>query len=267
MNLRRQLLLVSLLTLMLPWAGCEFIRETETALRAGQQQMLAGTARAVASSLSQYAVDFPLRDRVYPVEDQLYIHALATRPTIDGYFDDWNVPEDSLRSLRGGAGPIRFILGTHDQATYLYVEVSDRDVVYGADRVTLASSNPPYLQEAISFAAEAPGRIVPHKRTEYGFAPEPTIVAFWQDVPGGYRVEARIPSGQLATHLGIIVTKAANSGVEGARSSSFIGRFPGPARRPLPELERVVAAQVQGDMRLLLTDADGWRVAARHCVR
>ena len=33
-NLRRQLLLVSLLTLMLPWAGCEFIRETEIALRA-----------------------------------------------------------------------------------------------------------------------------------------------------------------------------------------------------------------------------------------
>ena len=60
MNLRRQLLLVSLLTLMLPWAGCEFIRETESALRAGQQQMLAGTARAVASSLSQYAEEFPV---------------------------------------------------------------------------------------------------------------------------------------------------------------------------------------------------------------
>jgi len=29
MSLRRQLLLVSLLTLVLPWAGCQFIRETE----------------------------------------------------------------------------------------------------------------------------------------------------------------------------------------------------------------------------------------------
>lgn len=261
MSLRRQLLLVSLLTLMLPWAGCEFIRETETALRAGQQQMLAGTARAVASSLSQYAVDFPDRDRVYPVEDMLYVHKLTSQPTVDGYFDDWNVSDASLRTLRGAAGPIRFILGTHEQATYLYVEVSDRDVVYGADRVILASSNPPYLQEAISFSAEAPGRIVPHKRTETGFAPAPTIVAFWQDIPGGYRVEARVPSAQLATHLGIIVTNATNSGVEGTRSSSFIGRFPGPARRPLPEFERAVAAQVQEDMRLVLTDADGWRIA------
>ena len=66
MNLRRQLLLVSLLTLMLPWAGCEFIRETEIALRAGQQQMLAGTARAVANSLVQYREEFPLRDACAP---------------------------------------------------------------------------------------------------------------------------------------------------------------------------------------------------------
>ena len=43
MNLRRQLLLVSLLTLILPWAGCQFVRETESALREGQQQMLGGT--------------------------------------------------------------------------------------------------------------------------------------------------------------------------------------------------------------------------------
>ena len=48
MTLRRQLLLVSLLTLILPWAGCQFIRETESALREGQQNMLAGTAQAIA---------------------------------------------------------------------------------------------------------------------------------------------------------------------------------------------------------------------------
>ena len=58
MNLRRQLLLVSLLTLVLPWAGCQFIRETESALREGQQDMLAGTARAIADSLSQFPGEF-----------------------------------------------------------------------------------------------------------------------------------------------------------------------------------------------------------------
>ena len=50
-------MLVSLLTLILPWAGCQFIRETESALRQGQRQMLDGTAQAIADSLSQYHDD------------------------------------------------------------------------------------------------------------------------------------------------------------------------------------------------------------------
>ena len=223
--------------------------------------MLAGTARAIASSLSQYVEEFPVRDDAFPVDDQLYVHTLQSAPTIDGYFDDWHIDDRSLRVMRGAEGPVRFALGRHEQAVYLYVEVSDRSITYGADRVILASSNPPYLQEAISFAAEAPGRIVPYKRTEYGFGPEATITAWWQDFPGGYRVEARIPSGQLATHLGIVVTNAAGADDDGTRSSTFIGRFPGPTRQAIPELTRVAAAQVQDDMRLVLTDADGWRIA------
>ena len=67
MNLKRQLLLVSLLTLMLPWAGCEFIRETESALRRGQEQMLEATAGALANSMAQYGEEFPRRDDAFRV--------------------------------------------------------------------------------------------------------------------------------------------------------------------------------------------------------
>ena len=38
MSLRRQLILVSLLLLTLPWAGCQFLREMETALRQGTEK-------------------------------------------------------------------------------------------------------------------------------------------------------------------------------------------------------------------------------------
>ncbi len=261
MNLRRQLLLVSLLTLMLPWAGCEFIRETEIALRAGQQQMLAGTARAIANSLAQYREEFPVRDAAFPVDGQLYIHALATRPEIDGYLDDWSLTGSALRTMRGADGPIRFAVGRHGEAVYLFVEVTDREVVYGEDQVVLASSSPPYLQESFQFAAEAPGRILSRKQTAYGFAPEPTIAAHWQDFAGGYRVEARIPAGQLGTHLGVTVINTNDPGTAGTQSHSFVGRFPGPARQAVPELLRIAESLVQADMRLILTDADGWRVA------
>ena len=274
MNLKRQLLIVSLLTLVLPWAGCEFIRETESALRTGQQQMLAATARALANSMAQYREEFPPPVDDYTTGDQLYVHELSTRPEIDGYYDDWPMPAESLKSLRGTDGPIRLALGSFGQTIYLYVEVSDRNVVYTnsqsfvlddgsvhADRVDLVSSNPPYLLETMSFAAEAPGKILSYKRNVYGIAPEPTIRAHWQDVPGGYRLEARIPSALLGTNLGVVVNNTDDESHAGTRSSSFSGRLPGPAARILTELQAVAARLVQPGMRLLLTDTRGWRIA------
>ena len=260
MNLRRQLLLVSLLTLMLPWAGCEFIRETEIALRDGQQEILAGMARAVASSLRQHRAEFPIRDSAFPVDGQVYIHTLTSRPAIDGYLDDWPLGPDSLRSMRGADGPVVFAVGSDAQAVYLYIDVRDRNVVYGKDQVVLISSSPPDLQETITFKAEAPGRILSTKQNQYGFAPEPTISAWWQDVPGGYRVEARIPSSMLGTHLGLSVINTDDPESAGTRSNSYFGRFPGPARKEVEALMRAAANHVQADMRLLITDADGWRI-------
>ena len=104
MNLRRQLLFVSLLTFVLPWAGCEFIRETEKALRESQQQMLAGTARAFAESLAAFPEEFPARlepDHLYG--DQLYSHDLEQAPVIDGYLDDISESETGHQAtLRSG---------------------------------------------------------------------------------------------------------------------------------------------------------------------
>ena len=275
MNLRRQLLLVSLLTLMLPWAGCEFIRETESALRTGQQQMLAATARALANSMAQYREEFPRQDATFALDDQLYIHELEIRPEIDGYFDDWPLHAEALESMRGVDGPVLFAVGSFGQTIYLYVEVSDRSVIYTtsqslvlddgsrhADRVSLISSNPPYLEDTITFAAEAPGKIVSYKKNAYGIAPEPTITAHWQDIPGGYRLEAGIPAALLGTHLGLVVNNTDDAARPGTRSSSFSGPVPGPSARLSPDVEEIAARLVQPGMRLLITDASGWRIAA-----
>ena len=64
MSLRRQLLLVSLLLLSLPWAGCQFIREMEGALRQGQAQALQATAGAVAAVVGERpALIYPQPER------------------------------------------------------------------------------------------------------------------------------------------------------------------------------------------------------------
>ena len=276
MNLKQQLLLVSLLTLVLPWAGVQFIRETESALRAGQQQMLAGTARAIADSLAQYAEEFPptqVGERF--AGDQLYGHELESKPEIDGYFDDWTIARKSLRTLRGSDGPVRFALGLFDEAVYLYVEVSDRNVVYATpataalesgsrhtDRISLINTSPPYREEAITFAAEAPGSVVAYLQNEYGFAPDPTVLATWQDVPGGYQLEARIPASKLGTHLGLVVSNTATELAAPVRSASFSATTPGRLVTKSAELSDIAAGLAQPGMRLIVTDLSGWRIAA-----
>ena len=274
MTLKRQLLLVSLLALMLPWAGCEFIRETESALRSGQQQMLAGTARALANSMAQYSEEYPDRIAGGLADEQLFLHSLTKQPRIDGYFDDWLLDKASLKTIRGTDGPIRIAIGSHARTTFVYIEVSDKNVIFSnaqtmilddgpnfADRVTLVSSSPPYLEERFVFAAEAPGAIVSYKRDSFGFAPETAITAHWQDIPGGYRVEARIPADLLGTHLGFVINNTANANDSPARISSYSGPSPSPVAKPSPELLTIATTLVQPGMRIVVTDASGWRLA------
>jgi dedicated sortase system histidine kinase len=276
MNLRRQLLLVSLLTLVLPWAGCEFIRETESALRQSQQQMLSGTAKAVAESLERYPEEFPVPpDPRGSAGDQLYGHHLDAEPVIDGYFNDWPLPETSLKQIRGVDGPIRFVAGLRGRYLYLYVAVADDKIVYAspaaidvddgsayADRVVLVSANPPMASEALTFAAEAPGPVIAWLRNSFGFAPEPAVQARWQDVAGGYQVEARIPASLLGTHLGVSVINTANEREAGVRSTSFAGHTPGPFVTTAPYLTSQAEKLVQAGTRMLITDHSGWRIAA-----
>ncbi len=275
MSLKRQLLLVSLLALLLPWAGCQFIRETESALRASQQQMLASTAQAVADSLTRYADAFPPAAlTVYSPDDQLYGLALERAPVVDGYFDDWPLTPVSLRTIPGPDGPIRYATGLHAGFLYLYVAVRDDDIVYAdasalvpsarapfADRVRLVNTTPPYLEEQISFAAEAPGVIVPYAQNAFGFAAEPSIRAVWQDMAGGFRLEARIPRSRLGTHLGLVIDDVMDRNLPGTALASFSGDQPAPFVERMAALQRAAEALAQPGLRVIITDPGGWRLA------
>lgn len=276
MNLKRQLLLVSLLTLVLPWAGYQFISETESALRTGQQQMLAGLARAIGDSFGEYPEEFPEGPGdSASIADQLYVHPLDSAPDIDGYIDDWSIERDSLRTMRGVDGPIRFALGVVDEMVYVYAEVDDRNVVFSGpgarmpdsgpayfDAVTLVNTSPLYLNEAIVIAAEAPGPVIAVVRDDYGIRNDPSITARWLDVPGGYRVEARIPTSRLGTNLGVVVNNTSSSDDRPARSASFTSRQPAAFVTVSPDLVARAESLAQPGMRLTITDVSGWRIVS-----
>src|SRR4029077_16505420 len=60
MSLRLKLLLLGLATLVLPWAGCRYAREMESALRQGEIDSLGSLSQTIATSL-QGRSDLPYR--------------------------------------------------------------------------------------------------------------------------------------------------------------------------------------------------------------
>ena len=266
MNLRRQLLLVSLLTLILPWAGCQFVRETESALREGQQQMLSGAAQAIADSLSQFPYELLSED---DTGDRAYAHSLASEPLIDGYSDDWSIPERAYMTISGTDGPIRYAFGQQGRHWYLFVAVRDTSVIYDAfpdpdripDRVSLISISTDGSRAALEFTAEAPGKIIARRTEGQATQDELRVEAHWQDSADGYQLEARIPRDLFSTRLGLTVYNTRNALHAGIPSTSFSGAAPGRIVTISPVLQSVAAGYVQPGWRVMITDNDGWRVA------
>jgi dedicated sortase system histidine kinase len=263
-----------LLTLILPWAGCQFIRETESALREGQQNMLAGTARAIADSLSQFHAELQSAESDDRYSDnQIYGQLLATEPLIDGYFDDWTITTASLRKLRGTDGPIEYAAGIWRKSFFLYVAARDANVIYYqsnqsdtqtpeyCDQVSVISYDAINGMIEYIFRTEAPGRLTAERRSNGQTTEETRIVAEWLDTPGGYRLEARIPRALLGDRVGVVVTNTSDALDPGIRSSSFATELPGRFVVPSPALTSFVEGYVQPGLRLIVTDSSGWRLA------
>jgi len=272
MNLRKQLLLVSLLTLILPWAGCQVLRDTESALRQGQQQFLSGTAQAIADSLSQFPDELLAgKDDLRFGQNQLYGHPLATAPLIDGYLDDWTAPEGSAMPLRGTDGTINYVVGINRPHVYLHVDVRDASVIFDrgqdaifprsySDHVALISVGDTGERTVFRFRAEAPGVIIATRESGNEVFDDTRIAAYWQDTPGGYRLAARIPRSLLGNRLGLVITNTDSATTAGVRSTTFDGDLPGRFVTVSPVLQSVAAGYVQPGWRLIVTDMHGWRL-------
>lgn len=264
--------MVSVLTLILPWAGCQFIRETESALREGQQHMLSGTAQAIADSLSQFPDELLLGDESdIRGASQLYGQPLSSAPLIDGYLDDWSTEDNATATLRGTDGLINYIIGTYRQYLFLHLDVRDTSVVYAdeqdanrqifSDEVSLVSDDEFGERTTIRFRAEAPGPIVATRHIGSQVLDETRIEAVWQDTTNGYRLEARIPRAVVGEKLGLVVTNTTSKSSAGVSSSTFSGSSPGQFVTVSPLLQSVATGYVQPGLRLIVTNKGGWRLA------
>ena len=195
MSLRLKLLLLGLATLVLPWGGCRYAREMESALREGEANSLQAVSQTIAASL-QGRTDLLYREPPPPAEaadeprtdsgaqqaaaqafdkpgpDDLEPLALTAAPLLDGYGDDWPHEPGAWASFRKDDRH-RFALlsGVYERMLYVLLEVHDEHPLYDApgtntldaatfgDRVWLGFDDAQGEQHQVFISATGPGSV------------------------------------------------------------------------------------------------------------
>ena len=224
MSIRTKLLLLSLATLALPWAGCQYAREMESSLRDAEQQALLAVANTLATSLQDRS-DLLYRGQVAPASGTQGFLAipLLTEPNLDGRADEWPDAPQSWRSFESRQGDqFRVLAGSFDRYLYLRVEVKDGNWVFDADdaaaldqaasgdRLWIAFDRPEGGRSEYFLSGDRTGNLRGRstQRGDYGqtrFSSEPRIAAAWARSAAGWRVEMRIPLAMLAGNFGLVM--------------------------------------------------------------
>jgi two-component system sensor histidine kinase ChvG len=233
-SIRLQLLIVALTTLVLPWAGCQYARELETALRDSQEKSLLASAGTIANALSAQ----PQRVFRDPEDTEgfaanrgdIYVYPLRSQPLLDGYRDDWGVAADPAPLPTTTGYGARVQAGATERYLYLYIEVDDAhfDAEPGNvrperdrfDRVDLTLQRPDGTREFYFFGTSAPGLIAAQSIVNGGdgrdhAVEEPRIQAFWLQTSVGYHLEARVPLSFVGSRLWIEAQDGQGSGKAG----------------------------------------------------
>lgn len=272
MRLKYQLMLVSLILLIVPVAGYEFITELENELRQNQQQLLRHTATLAANQLQQPDLITAIAQADPPLA-ALYAHPIFATPILDGYADDWQALQAPMQISAND--PSLSFMASHSVAyLYLFVDVKEHDIQYQspgqypspgdsepdmADGLLLSFLRSDNTPLNIELRAIAPGPITPELQQQPPWRTRTPIPPFWenmqavwQDSGRGFSLEIRLPISWTLQHLALSRLPRNQ-----APEQSEFGRI---VKREA-SLEKVLRPFASNSVRVQLTDADGWILA------
>ena len=262
-SLRKQLLVVSLLTLALPVAGYQYIREMESALRVDHETALADGALAVSRVVADR-----WREREEPVDAiAVYTHRVEAPIALDGYPDDWGEPRRRLVDHVASTGKsdslhVQSVAGYDARFLYLFVKVYDDTVTWFDpargpvhDQLLVRWETPEGSLESRRIETAAPGPVGD---------PQGDLLGHWQPSADGYQVELRILHSRIGEAFGFVVIDG--DGVPQdpplfAGTVSLDTASIGPLRNPRDELKRIVEDFVDPGERWRVADRFGWVLA------
>lgn len=274
MNLKRQLFVASLLMLLIPWAGLQFVLELDDALRQQARQQL----QAQAGRLAQTAGDQIIGTTVIrPDEPAIYVEPLAGNLNLDGYGDDWPGydEENQARNWQGqtsteaGEPFLHWQAVTDRRNLYLLIRVNQRQPVFfnpgnpdqPHDRLRLwlepAPGNlaPGATRKSWLLRTPAPGQL--YGLEEASGKPDYRISGFLQGTGEGWQLELKLPMPADRSRLGF----AALWGVDQTTGvSTQVDPLPVLVSRNLA-LERQLEPQLNQGQRVRLVEPAGWVIA------
>lgn len=204
MKLRTQLLLLAIIVLILPWGGCQYIREMESLLREAQANTAMATAEAAAGLVSLQMETAPSGEE----DDPVYVHALTPPMTIDGYASDWaGLPAGYADSS------VEITAASNDSHLFLLIQVKDERVVYkrtanatGHDHLLVTLDDGVGQQRQIKIETYAPGWLHGALLSADGSSQQVKQVrGEWLEIGAGYNVELRIPVAWMQRRIGVNV--------------------------------------------------------------
>ncbi len=292
-GIRFKLVFLSSFLLIIPWLGYRYILEMEEYLRRGQEQVVLGTARALATALNERPELFD-EANFSPARrsDDLYVYPMYYPLALDdGNLLDWReyqryeVTYDNRNYLRTPLNPARdygkeeslqfsAMVGEFNRSLYAYFRVTDDHPVYRSrDALSLTRS------DFLHIAMLAPeGReinhfvIAPHEpeflypfRVNADFSSpeyESRISGQWYATEDGYAVELQIPLDLLGSKLGFAfydVDDKETRHVETVIATSNVNSVEdlGSLLRPTPEIDRIVDGMGESGSRIQVVDVTG----------
>ena len=242
-GIRFKLVFLSSFLLVIPWLGYQYILEMEDYLRRGQEQVVLGTARALATALNERPELFdegtfsPTLRR----SDNLYVYPIYYPLSLDDEsLVDWRdyqryeLPYGRANTIATQLNPqsefsryyhndeslnFRLLVGEHNRYLYAYLKVVDNQLVYRSpDSLSIHRSD--FLQiSLVSPENELHRYVISPRGPEFIYAyeigndlrdigaltHEERISGQWYETEDGYVVELRLPLTMLGQRLGFAI--------------------------------------------------------------
>jgi len=279
-TLKRQLFVASLLMLLIPWAGLQFVLELDQALRQQALQQLKDQAERLAKTTGDLSLGLPA---ISPQTPAIYVEHLSSPINLDGYgadwpgydeeeqYQPWQSAEHSNQSDETTGQPIlQWQAATDQRHLFLLIRISNRHPVFfnpGApdqahDRLQLWLEPPNRNLDADIQTASwlirtpAPGKVYATTGNEQ--KPDYRVSGYWHSVGSGWQLELELPKPPQGSHLGFAARW--RDSPDAAQIATSTDPLPVLVERK-PKLERQLVQGMDRGQIARLVEPAGWVVA------